>query len=544
MKNWTVQKKIITLVSVFVLTMGGVVGFSYYAINTASLDFEHQSVMQRALSTSSGMDMFHDALRADVYRAMAVTLDEEKAEVSSDVAEHVSAIQEHYSELTAIALPSELSSLVTAVEPDLALYKSEAEKIIQRAMQGTLDKETDLPVFLGAFKKLEGSLGEMSEKIDASAQAASLHTQKDLELANSAIVYVSLLVFALVGLVSWWMGRSINRSLVEIIEQMSAVAEQISRGVGQLNDSSQSLAEASSRQAASLEETAASLEEVSSMVRQTADNSQQAKGLSVDVESESLAGASSMTQMGEAIDAIKRAAEETATIVKTIDEIAFQTNLLALNAAVEAARAGDAGKGFAVVADEVRALAQRSSSAARDTSEKIKRSRELADNGVRVSSEVSQSLSKIKEKVARTTTLVNEIAAASQEQAIGLREVNKAASQLDQATQSNSAQAEELAAASNELLAQTRVMEDATGILASMVYGNNRSPSVRQPQAISSPSRPVKAARSARRATTITELDGPLPTKGVTHGASKQNGAIELKPEQIIPLDDGDFQGF
>ena len=174
--------------------------------------------------------------------------------------------------------------------------------------------------------------------------------------------------------------------------------------------------------------------------------------------------------MHEAIEAIRSASDETAVIVKVIEEIAFQTNLLALNAAVEAARAGDAGRGFAVVAEEVRGLAQRSASAAKDTAEKITRSLELARGGVKVSDEVTAALSLITSDCVKAAALVSEIAVAGSAQARSLGEVNIAVGQLDQVTQSNAAAAEQSAAASEELLAQSQVLDSVVQKLVLLVH--------------------------------------------------------------------------
>jgi methyl-accepting chemotaxis protein len=182
-------------------------------------------------------------------------------------------------------------------------------------------------------------------------------------------------------------------------------------------------------------------------------------------------GAQAMTEMMAAIESIKQSSDETAKIVKTIDEIAFQTNLLALNAAVEAARAGDAGKGFAVVAEEVRNLAQRSAAAARNTSVMIEDSVKRAGNGVLISRKVGESLAEIAVTAAKVNELVSDMARANVQQAEGVEQVNKAVAQMDQVTQSNAASSEESASAAEELNAQAVEMQRMVVELVAMVDG-------------------------------------------------------------------------
>ncbi|HSW01291.1 MAG TPA: methyl-accepting chemotaxis protein, partial [Sedimentisphaerales bacterium] len=246
------------------------------------------------------------------------------------------------------------------------------------------------------------------------------------------IAGIAVVVVAGVGMsIGVLFARSVSRALGRIIVQLTEGAGQVASASSQVSSASQSLAEGATEQAAGLQETSSSLEEMSSMTKQNAGNAQQANVQAAEAKKAAAVGTSSMSRMNAAIQEIQKSSDETAKIIKVIDEIAFQTNLLALNAAVEAARAGEAGKGFAVVAEEVRNLAMRSAEAAKNTASMIEESVKNSKNGVDIATEVGKVLEEIVQSVSKTTDLVSEIAAASQEQAQGIDQVNTAVSQMD-----------------------------------------------------------------------------------------------------------------
>ena len=359
-----------------------------------------------------------------------------------------------------------------------------------------------------------------------------------LRTANTAMIF-GLVIAALVGIaLAVVITMSIIKPVGRVITVIAESSGQVASASNQVSSAAQQLSQGATEQAASVEETAASLEEISSMAKQNSENAAQAANFSQTVEKLSEEGGESMRRMEEAVDKIKHAADETGLIIKTIDEIAFQTNLLALNAAVEAARAGDAGKGFAVVAEEVRNLAQRSAVAAKETSEKIERSRELAENGVNMSREVRRALDQIKENSVKAAGLVAEITAASGEQSTGLTELNTAMSQLDQVTQQNSAVSEESAAASEELLAQAQMMEDAVADLERIAYGvSKRERGGKQP---ARPQAKHKAAPAKQPHKPAAQAKPAAKANG--HAAPNGHSAKELN--KLIPLEDEDFAQF
>jgi len=195
------------------------------------------------------------------------------------------------------------------------------------------------------------------------------------------------------------------------------------------------------------------------MTRQNAQYTVEARSLAEQTQSSADKGLKSMQRMSEAINRIKSSADATARIVKTIDEIAFQTNLLALNAAVEAARAGDAGKGFAVVADEVRNLAMRSADAAKQTASLIEESVSNSESGVVINLEVLNNLQEIQTQVTKVSNVIAEIAAASEQQNLGVSQITQAVDQMNSIVQANAANSEESASSAEELSSQAAMMQ-------------------------------------------------------------------------------------
>ncbi len=333
-------------------------------------------------------------------------------------------------------------------------------------------------------------------------------------------------------------------NLEEALMQVNESVEQVSSASDQISSGSQSLAEAASEQASSLEEISSSLEELTSMTNQNADNASQANNLAGEAQKTAKSGQETMAQMTEAVNKIKAASDETADIIKTIEEIAFQTNLLALNAAVEAARAGDAGKGFAVVAEEVRNLAQRSAEAAKNTNKMIQESVKAADGGVAIGKEVAEALTQIVEGSGKVNELVAEIAAASKEQAQGIDQINTAVAELDKVTQQNAANSEESASASEELNAQA---EELAGLIQQFVLNHGGGTHMRRNSA------PSPTVRRATRTKSRPAAQNRITARKSGNGKRSRRQEEDVlastpsrsrQPEKVIPMEDDDFEDF
>ncbi|ADH85613.1 methyl-accepting chemotaxis protein [Desulfurivibrio alkaliphilus] len=394
-----------------------------------------------------------------------------------------------------------------------------------------------------------------------SLEEADLQLQQTVGKATW-IVLAGLLLMAIMfaTLVLRVVSNSVIKPISRIIEELSGNAGNLLEAAGQVSSASHELADGASSQAASLEETSASLEEMSSMTRLNAENVKQTSQMAESARSSAETAQRSMEKMGEAIGSIKKSADETAVIMKTIDEIAFQTNLLALNAAVEAARAGEAGAGFAVVADEVRSLALRSGEAARNTEQLIEQSQKNADHGVESANEVREILGQIVDGVNKVSQLAKEISVASDEQAQGVNQINQAVAQVDKVTQGNAAISEEAASSSEELSGQANELNRLIGELGiivgislpnhggevsrSSVRGLKRPP---QAQAVAGKSAlPSPAAPGSKGKVAGPGADRSGTPARVTAPAAGAAGASRKgkKAEEVIPFDDDDFEDF
>ncbi|HLP08916.1 MAG TPA: methyl-accepting chemotaxis protein [Opitutaceae bacterium] len=322
-----------------------------------------------------------------------------------------------------------------------------------------------------AFRNLDTPIRQLVALNGADAERQQAQATQIAERTLRLLLVVGAAVVATAFGAGLWLARSMTRPILRTITEVEGHALQCAAASRQVSGVSQTLAVGSSQQAAALEEAAASLNELESMSKRTSESADQAKHLAKDALAVAETGRQAVAAMDQGMFALKSSSSDIRKIITTIDEIAFQTNLLALNAAVEAARAGEAGAGFAVVADEVRSLAQRSATAARETSAKIDEALARTETGVQNSAKVAASFAEIVEKSRQVDGFIVEMASASEEQSRGIKQIVAAVTQIDAITQNTAASAEETAGASRELLSHSEQTTRSVDCLARLVNG-------------------------------------------------------------------------
>lgn len=523
MSKWTKGLRVkLLLMGIFPVLVLGLL--SYISLNALN-DFNHRletayTVRAKLIELAGEVDSSVHALGRWMWLSYALSDQNEARDKfiknGYEEIEELNGTIEKYKQLPKSEKVTELFSTVEkewplarkGVQDAIAYLKTHNLKDSEMAKKVLLeDMVPHLVPMSNTMNLIKGQMHQILENEISDANSFSSSTVQKVLVISGMSMLACFIISILIAL-------GLAKKLTLVSSSLHEASIQVHSASSQIAASSEELSQAATEQAASLEETAASLEEISSMIAKSSDSAKMTSASSIESQSKAEEGKSAVEQMITSMDEISESNEaimvqinqsnqQMSEIVKVIQEIGektkvindivFQTKLLSFNASVEAARAGEHGKGFAVVAEEVGNLAQMSGNAAREISDMLASSiskverivqetknkvetlissgKQKVDSGVSVAKQCAEVLGEIVENVTKVSSFAHEISSASQEQAQGVAEINKAMSQMDTVTQQNAATSEEAASAAEELSALSESLKTSVEELVRTVDG-------------------------------------------------------------------------